>query len=139
MKKLLLVLLIGSALLSCKKKTTDSDCKDRICTADFRSITIKFLDDKALDAEVRDFSVVNQRNGERVYTNSGMAANLTKGTYLVVDDGNTKYLSEEGDNLKITGTSVATNQTKSAIIKVTGGTCACHIHKVSGPEQITFD
>jgi hypothetical protein len=56
-----------------------------------------------------------------------------------VDDGNTKSLSEEGDDLKITGTFEKTGQTKSAIIKVTGGICACHINKVSGPEQIAFD
>lgn len=139
MRNLILGLLIGSALLSCKKKTTDSDCKNKICTEEFRSIVIRFVDNKALDTEVKDVSVVNQRTGEKVYANSAATANLTKGAYIVVDDGNTKSFSEEGDDLKITGTSVETKQTKSAIIKVTGGICACHINKVSGPEQIAFD
>lgn len=139
MRNLVLALLIGSALLSCKKKTTDSDCEHKICTEEFRSVVIKFVDNKAVAAEVKDFSIINQRTGEKVYANSAMAANLTKGSYIVVDDGNTKSLSEEGDDLKITGTFEKTGQTKSAIIKVTGGICACHINKVSGPEQIAFD
>ncbi|AOM77493.1 hypothetical protein [Pedobacter steynii] len=139
MKKLILILLMGSALLSCKKKTTDSECGDRICTEEFRSFVITFLNNKAVGTEVKDLSVINQRTGERVYANSSMTTNLTKGSYLIVDDGNTKSLSEEGDDLKITGTSVETNQTKSATIKVKGGKCACHIDKISGPLQITFD
>lgn len=139
MKNLILGLLIGSALLSCKKKTTDSDCKNKVCTEEFRSIVIRFVDNKALGTEVKDVSVVNQRTGEKVYANSSATVNLIIGAHIVVDDGNTKSFSEEGDDLKITGTSVATKQTKSAIIKVTGGICACHINKVSGPEQIAFD
>jgi len=139
MKNLILALLMGSALLSCKKKTTDSACGDKMCTEEFRSLVIKFVNNKGLGTEVKDVSVVNQRTGEKVYANSGATANLIIGAHIVVDDGNTKSLSEEGDDLKITGTSVETKQTKSAVIKVQGGRCACHINKVSGPEQITFD
>ncbi|TKC65133.1 hypothetical protein FBD94_00810 [Pedobacter hiemivivus] len=139
MKKIVLALLLVSALLSCKEKTTDTGCEDRICTEEFRSLVIKFVDNKTVGTEVKDFSVVNQRTGEKVYANSAAASNLIKGSFIIVDDGNTKSMSEAGDDLKITGTSVETNQTKSAIIKVKGGKCACHIEKVSGPEQIAFD
>lgn len=140
MKKLIIALLMGSALLSCKKKTTgDSDCENKICTEEFRSVTIQFVDNKGQVTEVKDFSVINQRTGEKVYANSAITANLSTGAYIVVDDGNTKSFSEEGDDLKITGTSEKTGQKKSAIIKVTGGKCACHINKISGPEQIAFD
>lgn len=139
MKNLILALLMGSALLSCKKKTADSACGDKICTEEFRSIVITFADNKGLGTEVKDVSVVNQRTGEKIYVNSGATANLINGVHIIANDGNTKNLSEEGDDLKITGTSVATMQTKSAVIKVRGGRCACHISKVSGPEQITFD
>lgn len=139
MKKIGLALLLVSTLLSCKEKTTNTECEDRICTEEFRSLVIKFVDNKAMAAEVKDFNVVNQRTGEKVYASSAAASNLIKGSFIIVDDGNTKSLSEAGDDLKITGTSVETNQTKSVIVKVKGGKCACHIEKVSGPEQITFD
>lgn len=139
MRNLILALMLTGTLMSCEKKRTDSACEDKICTEEFRSLTIKFVDKNGLFAEVKNFSVVNQRTGENIYANSAAASNLLKGVYIIVDDGNIKSLSEKGDDLKITGTSVSTNQTKSAIINVKGGECACHIIKVSGPEQIAFD
>ena len=140
MKKIALGVFMISALLSCKKNTAESECeKNTICTTEFRSVSIRFVDNRGEGAEVKDFNVVNQRNGEKLHANSSALINMIKGTYLVADDGNTKSLSEEGDDLKITATSVETNQTKSAIVKVKGGKCACHISKVSGPEQVVFD
>ena len=139
MKNLILALMLTSALMSCKKKKTDSACEDKFCTEEFRSLSVKFVDNKGLPTGLKTFKVINQRTGENVYATSAASSNLAKGSYLIVDDGNTKSLSEEGDDLKITGTSEETNQVKSAIIKVKGGQCACHIEKLSGPEQIAFD
>jgi len=139
MKKLALALLLISTFLACKKKSTGSECGNRICTEEFRSLVIKFSDKKGLPAEIKDFNVVNQRTGEKVYANSAMTSSLIKGSFIIVDDGNVKDLSESGDDLKVTGTSVETNQTKSVTVKVKGGKCACHIDKLSGPEQVTFD
>lgn len=139
MKQIVLAAFLVASLLSCKKKTTEANCENQMCTEEFRSVSIKFVDNKGAAADVKDFSVVNQRTGEKVYANSIIAYSMIKGSYMVVDDGNTKSLSEQGDNLKITATSLATNQTKSVLIKVSGGECACHINKVSGPDQVTFD
>lgn len=139
MRNLLLAFFMTSTLLSCEEKTTNSECENRICTEEFRALVIKFADNKGAAAEVKDFSVFNQRTGEKVNANSSIGANLPKGSYVIIDDGDTKRLSEAGDELKITATSVVTNQTKFAIVKVKGGKCACHIEKVSGTEQITFD
>lgn len=139
MKKITLVLLMGIVLFACKKKKITDDCADKICTKEFVSVTIRFVDNKGAAAETKDFSVVNQRTGEKLMANSAIYTSTIKGGFIVVDDGNIMSLSESGDDLKITGTSVETNQTKSAIIKVNGGKCACHIKKISGPEQIAFD
>jgi len=139
MKKTILALFIGLSVLSCKKNKAKSDCLDKMCTYEFRSVVFRFMDNKGEGAEVKDFSVINQRTGAKVTTNSSATSNLIKGAFIIVDDGNTRSLSEGGDNLKITGTSVQTNQTKSAIIKVSGGECACHINKLSGPDQVAFD
>lgn len=139
MKKIILAVLMISTFLSCEKKTTETECGVLACTMEFIGVAIKFADNKGDAAEVKYFKVMNQRTGERVYASSGPSANLIKGTYLVVDDGNRERLSEEGDDLKVTATSVETNQTKSAVIKVKGGKCSCHISKVSGPELLTFD
>lgn len=139
MKKIALVILIGIALLSCKKNKPTSECGEKMCTYQFASVVIRFVNNKGEATEVKDFKVVNQRTGEKLQANSSISINTIKGAFVVVDDGNIRSLSEQGDDLKITGTSVGTNQTKSAVIKVSGGKCECHIVKVSGPDQITFD
>lgn len=141
MRNLLLALFMISTLLSCKKKTTGSTCEDTFCTADFRALMIQYLDNKGVSTEVKDFSVTNQRTGEKLIVNQSIAINsgLNRGYYVVIDDGHRKDLSEAGDDLKITATSEITNQTKSVIMKVKGGKCACHIQKVSGPENVIFD
>jgi hypothetical protein len=139
MKKIALVLLLGVALLTCKKNKTTSDCGEKICTEEFASVVLKFVDNKGAGAEVKDFYVINQRTGERVRANSSVYTSTIKGVFIIVDDNNKLGLSEQGDDLKITGTSVETKQTKSAVIKVNGGKCACHINKISGPQQIAFD
>lgn len=139
MKKIALAVFLVASLLSCKKKTAESDCESKNCTLEFRTISIKYLDNKGAAADVKDFSVVNQRTGEKVYAKPTTEYILIKGTCKVVDDGYTKSLSEQGDNLLVTATSLATNQTKSVVVKVSGGKCACHINKISGPDQVTFD
>ena len=110
-----------------------------MCTEEFASVMFKFVDNKGAGTEVKDFNVINQRTGARVTANSSIYTSTTKGVFIIVDDNNKLGLSEQGDDLKISGTSVETGQTKSAIIKVSGGKCACHINKISGPEQVAFD
>ena len=56
----------------------------------------------------------------------------------MVNDTDIRSLSQEGDNIEVTGRLKGTDTVKSAIIKVSGG-CACHIKKISGPEKIIFD
>jgi len=139
MKKIMLLLLVAIAILNCKKNKATSDCGDKICFQEFVSVRIKFVDDKGAGAEVKDFNVINQRTGERVFANSSISTSTTKGVFIVVDDQNKLDLSEQGDDLKITGTSVDTQQTKSVILKVSGGKCACHVVKISGPDQVAFN
>ncbi|MNY55101.1 hypothetical protein D3C86_1910480 [compost metagenome] len=130
---------MAGTLLSCKKKTSESECGNMICTEQFASLFIKFVDNKGVGTEIKDLTVVNQRTGVNKYPTMSGYLTVERGTYIFADDRDTKGLSEEGDDLKITATSVATNQTKSVIVKVKGGKCACHISKVSGPDQLAFD
>lgn len=139
MKKIILAVLMLSTFLSCKKKTTEGECGFRPCTLEFIGVGIKYADNKGAAAEVKDFSVVNQRTGEKVDPRASAASSVIKGTYPIVNDGHREILSEEGDDLKVTATSVETNQTKSVIVNVKGGKCSCHVSKVSGPELVTFD
>jgi hypothetical protein len=102
-------------------------------------VTFSFTNKDGVGIGIKNYSAVNQRTGDTIKV-SGMASlSLTPGTYVVVDDNYVKKLSEQGDDIKVSGTLEATNQTKTAILKVSGGKCACHIEKISGPEKIAFD
>ncbi|MEJ2879841.1 hypothetical protein [Pedobacter sp. GR22-6] len=137
MKKTLLLLLFAALMGSCKEE--NQDCENKICTEVFTSVTIQFVDNKGEAAELKSYSVVNERTGEVLKSSLSATVNLIKGTYIVADDGHLLNLSNDGDQLKVTGTSMETNQTKSASVKIRGGKCACHIEKVSGASQIQFD
>ena len=138
MYKYVLILLCAALFTSCDKKEP-SDCGAIACTLEFRSVGISFTDKDGNPAAVKNYSAINQRTGESVKIPGAPNLTLLQGTFIVVDDSHRKSLSAEGDEIKVTGTSEATNQTKSAIVKVAGGECSCHIEKLSGPDKIAFD
>jgi hypothetical protein len=138
MYKAALIFLCVVLFTACDKKN-NSDCPSLICTESFAMLTFSFTNKDGIGVGVKNYSAVNQRTGDTIKT-SGMASlTLIAGTYVLVDDNSVKKLSEEGDDIKVSGTYEATGQTKTAILKVSGGKCACHIEKISGPEKIAFD
>jgi hypothetical protein len=138
MYKAALIFLCAALFIACDKKN-NSDCPSLACTESFAMVTFSFTNKDGVGIGIKNYSAVNQRTGDTIKV-SGMASlSLTPGTYVVVDDNYVKKLSEQGDDIKVSGTLEATNQTKTAILKVSGGKCACHIEKISGPEKIAFD
>lgn len=135
MKKALLIIAVVF-LASCKESTVKlRKCPDLVCTENFASVTIEFVK-SGQPFKVIDYCAVNQRTGDTLVH---AKPELPAGVYVVADDSDVKELSEKGDEIKVTGTDSLTNQTKTAIIKISGGQCACHVEKISGPEQISFD
>ncbi|RBQ02251.1 hypothetical protein [Pedobacter miscanthi] len=139
MKKILLSAFIAAALIGCKKKNDTDKEPEKTCTTEFAMVSVKFTDKSGAGAEIKDITVINQRTGEKIQASANAFVDMVRGGYIVADDHNRPGLSESGDDLKVTATSVSTNQTKSATIKVSGGKSVCHINKISGPDQIAFD
>ncbi len=135
MKKLsYLFLLIPFAIGGCTPAKS-VQCENMICTQEFRSVTVKFKDASGNAVAVKDFKSVNNRTGKEITSESSQN---NWGGYTVVSDADTKTLSEKGDAIVVTATHPATNKRVSAEFVVSGGACACHINKISGPEEITF-
>lgn len=128
---------IGIMLLAACSKKDSSDCQDKICDERFATVIVKFVNKNGEGVAVENYTAVNLRTKDTISTASGSDINSEAGIYRVVSDNYIRKLSETGDEIKVSGTLGA--QTKSAIIKVKGGNCACHISKVEGPEQIKFD
>ncbi|HTD39652.1 MAG TPA: hypothetical protein VK671_03460 [Mucilaginibacter sp.] len=140
MYRKLIILLIFAVLFSACTKTQqkNSACGTQVCTALFATITIKFLDKNGNQIVVNNYTAINQRTKEVLHDNKLLAPGAYPPYYDVADDSDLKKLSADGDNIIVSGTDPATNQVKTAVIKVAGG-CICHVSKISGPDSIVFD
>ncbi|WP_183563836.1 hypothetical protein [Mucilaginibacter sp. SP1R1] len=135
-KQLLFVLLIVVCLGCSKKNRQTAPCNPGMCTMIFTTIGIHFVDQAGKDVTVKDFTAINMRTNRSVKSEplNGSAS----GGHVIATDGNMKEFTNDGDDVKVTVTNVATNQTKSVVVKIAGG-CACHVSKVSGPDTVVFD
>ncbi|MCD8741788.1 hypothetical protein LT679_14325 [Mucilaginibacter roseus] len=137
-KRALLIVFVAVSILSCGKKNV-STCPDRVCTEEFAMILMLFKDQNGPVKSLSKLSVINKRTNQPIDRGTAAAINTTPGYYLIIDDRSTKTLSESGDDILITATDSAGTKTKTATIKVAGGACACHIKKLSGPDEVQFD
>lgn len=128
---------IAIFLLGCSSVKT-TECENVMCTQEFRSIGVAFKDASGKAVAVKDYTAVNERTGQSMIKGEDLQAPNSWGSYPVASDSDTKKLSESGDIIVVTAIHPTTEKKVSAEIKVAGGPCACHISKVSGPEEITF-
>ena len=138
MKKLSVLLLIAFFMQSCDKENS-ADCAGLVCDAQFRFLTVNFVNKDGVGVAISNYSAVNLRTNEKVYSEYSASANTIPGTLIVLDDSYRTKLSAKGDDIKITGTFDDTKQTKSTTIKVANPVCGCHFEKISGEETIKFD
>lgn len=138
-KKLLLVLMLAVPFTACKKNENKPACGTQICTAVFSVVTFSFTDVDGKPTEIKDVSVINVRTGKAVPATSYAATvNMVQGAIIIATDETKSAFSVEGDDIRITATSVSTSKTKQVTIKVSGG-CNCHVARVSGAETVKFD
>lgn len=126
-------MLITFILCSCTKSNS-KDCGEKICTTEFRMVTVKFSDETGKTIIVKDFSAINKRTGKAM-ASSGQS---DPASYVVASDSNKGDLSESGDVILVSATNPQTDQKKQAEFVIGGGPCACHISKISGPDLIVF-
>ena len=106
---------------------------------EFASVNIQFTDNADKPVNVQNFSAVNQRTGLKLEVTPGNSMPTgALGSYIIANDNTRDQLSNDGDDILISGTNPVTNQTKTAVVKISGG-CNCHVKKESGPSTIKFD
>jgi hypothetical protein len=127
MTKLPIMLLAVLAINTCNK--SEEKCPDKACTMMFASVPVTY------NKTVKDFKAVNLRSGQNLTRKD----QTTGTTFTVVDDGDLKKLTEGGDDIELTATDSATNVSRKDTVKVSGGKCACHVERVSGPTEISFN
>ena len=132
---LILLLLVFSA---CTKNNKKAACGTQICTDLFATIGIHFTDKTSKPIAVQNFTAINQRTHLQMTRTIPMNELLVIGYYIVADDSMMQQLSTAGDDILVSGTDPATNQTKTVTLKISGG-CNCHVAKLSGPDEVAFD
>jgi hypothetical protein len=131
---LLLILLISQA---CNKNKVTPGCHLQVCTDIFTSIGATFEDNQGQPIAIENLQVKN------LHTNLNLTRRVNNvlwviGYYIIADDSALKQLSTDGDDIQVSATNPATNQTKTTIFKIEGG-CNCHVIKISGPDKIMFN
>jgi ABC-type Fe3+-hydroxamate transport system substrate-binding protein len=132
---LLFVCAIGFSACTQKKSGCDAA---QACTADFRSVGVKFVDKEGNPLAVKDLVVTNLRTNTAVIAKNVLDPGFSPDFHTIATDSNKDDFSTDGDEIKITATSTATNKTATATLKISGG-CNCHINKLSGPEKIVIE
>jgi hypothetical protein len=136
--KYIVILLLVILSVSCKKKSAPQPkCGTGVCTEIFASIGIQFNDKQGFGVIVKDFSATNLRTNQQIH-GSLQKVLLAKGYQIIADDSNKDEVSDNGDDVLVSGTDTLTNQIKTAVVKISGG-CRCHVEKLSGPDKIVFD
>ena len=127
-------------LASCTEDLVQDDtsvCPAIACTEEFRTLVVKFKDAEGTLIVVKDFSAKVRRTGK--FTKAGAFDTINfKGYYTIATDNDRQDLLSSGDTIDVSAVNPNTNQTKTAQFVVSGGKCACHIEKVSGPVEIVF-
>lgn len=98
-------------------------------------VQVKFIDASGNPVIVKDFSSIIKRTNNPVMKNNDPAGS---GVYTVASDADLKQLSEKGDIIMVSATHPQTNKKIEAEFVISGGLCACHINKISGPAEILF-
>jgi len=99
-------------------------------------VQVKLKDASGNPLTVTDFSAINKRTGESTVQNNEPPNPNNQGNYTVASDADVRNLTQSGDIITVTATHPTTNKKASVNFLISGGKCACHITKVSGPKEI---
>ncbi len=127
-------------LNSCIEETVNpinNSCPALMCTEEFRSITVRIKTISGDTISLKEFSSKDLKTGKLIDNSNYKDLGDVSGSYVVVTDAYTRNLSGTGDTLLVKAIS-SSNVVKTAKFVVSGGKCACHIEKISGPEEIIF-
>ncbi|WP_207533338.1 hypothetical protein [Desertivirga arenae] len=141
MKRLIFMAGLAACIASCEtiEKSQATDCPSKICTEEFRSVSVKFVDGNGHAVKVKNYTSINKRTNNSLLKGIVPDTVTAEGIALVASDANLADISESGDSVIVTGKHPVSNKTVRGSFYMMGGKCSCHISKVSGPAQLVFN
>ena len=135
MKRTLIISLLALALSSCNEST--SNCQEKVCTAAFSSVNVKFIDMDGTPLMVKDYQAISLRTNKSLSSAGAVDPINFKGVYIVVSESEINEISTS-ERILVSAKHPTTNVLKQAEFTVSGGECACDVVKTAGPEEIRF-
>lgn len=134
-----LLIIFMAGLSACKSTSKNAGCAaNQICTEQFVSLGVQFVDKAGNRVSIKDITVTNQRTNKTVVLKNVVDPGFSLDYRIIATDDNKSDFSTTGDDVKVTATNAADNKTVSALYKISGG-CNCHVVKLSGPDKIVFE
>lgn len=119
------------------QQETKTKCGSVVCTDEFIMIPVKVIATKSSSVDFKTYKVINLATGKEVKSNSWPGRD-NPGTIVIADDGHRRSFPEKGADLELQITRKDDRVIKQDY-KIAGGKCACHVSKISGPDQVDID
>lgn len=128
-------------LTACKSQKPGSanGCEAVMCTDDFQMIPVKLLTTSGNAVNFKSYKIIETATGKEIKNNTDLPnTGENANTLIVADDSHRRNFAESGTNLQLQVTRSDDKVIKTDF-KISGGKCACHVAKLSGPDQIDLD
>jgi len=137
MKTKLLPLLLVIFTSCASQQESKTKCGSVVCTDEFIMIPVKIISSKGHEINFKNYKVIDLTTGKEVRSNTWPGRN-NPGTIVVADDSHLHSFPERGEDLQLQITRKDDRVVK-ADYKISGGKCACHVSKLSGPDEVDLD
>lgn len=138
MKTPITLLLALTLFTACSDKLKEEECPKLMCTEQFAMVRVLFKDAQGKPVAVSGLKIINKRTKEELVPGQSDITGQP-GYYTIADDGMKDKFSTGGDTVTVTASNPATKKPADAMFVISGGKCACHINKVSGPEEVVVE
>lgn len=136
--KIIVFLIALLGLTACvSQEETHTKCGSVVCTDEFIMIPIKVIATQSNKVDFKRYKVINLATGKEIKSNNWPGKD-NPGTLVIADDGHRRSFSEKGTDLQLQITRKDDRIVK-VNYKISGGPCACHVSKISGPDQVDID
>jgi hypothetical protein len=137
--KLILLALLSVAACKSQKKSSNNGCEAVMCTQEFKMIPVKLISTSGKEITFKSYKIMEVATGKEVKNNNNLPnTGENANTLIVADDSHLRQFAEKGTDLQLQITR-ADNKVIKADFKISGGKCACHVAKLTGPDQVNID
>lgn len=110
-----------------------------MCTQEFKMIPVKLISTSGKDVTFKSYKIMEVATGKEVKNNNDLPnTGENANTLIVADDSHLRQFAEKGTDLQLQITR-ADDKVIKADFKISGGKCACHVAKLTGPDQVDID